>query len=318
MVDPIIPASIHPPSAPALEVLSVVDRKQRAEVAAWFSTLMADTPGLRILNWLGAAITAPWAQFVHLSLISNATLGISWTTYSMQLSTSKIYDCTWGGPMWVDDPEDLGRFLLRSGCAIQHLELWYTAFADKPPIGPPNLRFTTRVPPALLLSPHICHSLTHLLISSHDLNTWFHWLEQETPGTLPLMLVLLRNVNLCFQIDDLPSIVEAETSGLLAGLIKLHLPLLEELYLDDIIPTMAGLECRSVGRFPQTFNLWRCSTSRREYQAWWESADGLLFQAARATQDASALLPFQIPWYQILDHDFDPDRNRFFFETRWP
>lgn len=68
MVDPIIPASIHPPSAPALEVLSVVDRKQRAEVAAWFSTLMADTPGLRILNWSGAAITAPWAQFVHLSL----------------------------------------------------------------------------------------------------------------------------------------------------------------------------------------------------------------------------------------------------------
>jgi hypothetical protein len=29
-------------------------------------------------------------------------------------------------------------------------------------------------------------------------------------------------------------------------------------------------------------------------------------------------LPFQIPWYQILDHDFDPDRNRFSSKTRWP
>jgi hypothetical protein len=69
------------------------------------------------------------------------------------------------------------------------------------------------------------------------------------------------------------------------------------------------LECRSVGYF----RLWRSIILRQEYELWWVSADGQAFQSARATDDLSAVMLFDIPWYYIEDPHFHPHptQNRF-------
>ncbi|KAJ7742755.1 hypothetical protein B0H14DRAFT_2637618 [Mycena olivaceomarginata] len=66
------------------------------------------------------------------------------------------------------------------------------------------------------------------------------------PETLPHPLILFRNVDRCFQIDNLPLVAEVATSGVLAALLHRYFPALQDLYPD---PTMgAELECRSMVR----------------------------------------------------------------------
>jgi hypothetical protein len=129
---------------------------------------------------------------------------------------------------------------------------------------------------------------------------------QGVPEMLPHPLILFRNVNRCFQIDNLPLVVEVATSGVLAALLHRYFPALQDLYLDAT--TGAELECWSVGHFC----LWRSVILCQEYESWWVSTDGQAFQAARATNDLSAVEKFNIPWYQTeLDFDPYPNQNRF-------
>jgi hypothetical protein len=99
------------------------------------------------------------------------------------------------------------------------LELWGRHFHD--------------LPPNTLTHITISPTLTRLLISSRDLNSFFRNLETSTPGTLTRKICLLRDADRCFWIEGLPGIEDDEMLGSLAALVKLHLPSLQRLELHE-------------------------------------------------------------------------------------
>ncbi|KAK7027643.1 hypothetical protein R3P38DRAFT_3520424 [Favolaschia claudopus] len=180
-------------------------------------------------------------------------------------------------------------FLQRSQCAVTTLELREGGLPD------------SQITASIWICPQISPSLSRLVIPSQYLNEFFLWAERNGPGTLPAKLVLLRDVDRCFRIDDIDGVAERECSGILAALIRTHLPQLMSLYLDDNCPLEEELESAIVGRDANQFRLWRSVSLRREYQAWWKSSEGIEFRAARSTGIVSAILPFDIDWIQIQE-----------------
>lgn len=89
--------------------------------------------------------------------------------------------------------------------------------------------------------------------------------------------MLLHNVNRCFRIDNFPGIAELETTGVLAILLKAHLPLLQHLFLDDNKAREDQVESCLIDAEGGAFAL-RCSTIlHQEYESWWGSVDGHAF-----------------------------------------
>jgi hypothetical protein len=127
-------------------------------------------------------------------------------------------------------------------------------------------------------------------------------METRTPGSLPQPLILLRDVDRCFRIDDLPGITEPETTGVLAALLRAHLPLLEHLYLDDNESREDQLESRVIEVEGGAFTLRRSTTLRQEYESWWDSVDGRAFRTVRATGDLSSILVFDVSFPSLNDH----------------
>ncbi|KAJ7842986.1 hypothetical protein B0H14DRAFT_3456506 [Mycena olivaceomarginata] len=338
MLDSFIPHFIPPRPSTALEGISITVKRSNMRAAEWFSQMLLLAPKLTCLHWHGPPIVAQWGILTHLSLVvdqfgpdhlehvlesavnvqhlrlvltsGNPNLRVrtphsyhtlpTVTTYNFSGETSlalflALPNLThlvmeqWMG--LVHDPTDIEDFLNRSQCCITVLEIWQAHF--------------TELPPRLLLNPRISTSLTRLLITACDLD---HFLTRGIPETLPRPLILFRKVDRCFQIDNLPLVTEPKTCGVLAGLLHKHLPTLKDLYLDHAMGE--ELECRSVG----SFRLWRSINLRRDYESWWVSPDGQAFQAARATEDLSAVEQFDIPWYQYTNVPHSrphPTQNRF-------
>ncbi|KAF8145149.1 hypothetical protein K438DRAFT_1782185 [Mycena galopus ATCC 62051] len=350
MEDVFIPSFLRPSSSPSLESLSVVVRSSNTEAADWFSSVMAQAPRLARLHWEGAPLagsTVPWAQLTHLSLhftnltvshvasalkaaiqVQNLRLHLradpaqSFYSSSHPILMPSVTTFNFSGDMtlariltlpnmthlvieWmgqVPDPQDLQHFLRRSGCMVTSLEVWETPGWSPSFPGLPNM---------LLTSPQISSSITRLLMPSEILNEFFLWLEQWSPGTLPQQLLLLRDVDRCFRIDNLPGLEDAATSGFLAFLIKSRLPNLEDIYLDDNLPIGELLESHHAGLGPTAlFTVWRSARLLREYQAWWLSLDSSPFRAALETGDPSLIAEFDIHWDQISGH-LPSQQNRF-------
>ncbi|KAF8172595.1 hypothetical protein K438DRAFT_1851411 [Mycena galopus ATCC 62051] len=322
MINLMIPPFIEPIPSPTLQSLSAVVHPENVPAVEWFSRPMALAPHLTSLHWAGPVVAAPWAQLTHLSLdlgrfspldfkqVMDAVMEgqnvyhfphpshtlPSITTFNFSGETALLRflalpNLTHLVIEWVTQMADwdgLAAFLDCSGCTITVLELWESVRWGS---------YFPRMLLALLVSPAIAASLTWLLISSRDLNEFFLWLERCTSGTLPPALVLLHNIDRCFQIDNLLGITDASAFGL---------------YLDD---NEDAQECCIVGSVPSTaFTLWRSIALRREYKSWWHSEQGSAFQAARAANDLGAVLEFDIDWAQLL-HDPDDDQrakqNRF-------
>ncbi|KAJ7739633.1 hypothetical protein B0H14DRAFT_3515764 [Mycena olivaceomarginata] len=177
----------------ALESLSVTIQRTNLPAARWLSHALGRAPRLTRFHWSGPAVAAPWAQLSHLSLdvepfgpgllksvLDAATHGPAFTAafrvgYTPPTnhvgSTLGYYLFNW--PTSNADDSDLPSFLQHSQCAITTLE--------------------------------VSHSLRRLVIGAHGLCQFFGWLEHHTPGTLPHNLRLLREVDLCFRIDDRPA-----------------------------------------------------------------------------------------------------------------
>ncbi|KAJ7834569.1 hypothetical protein B0H14DRAFT_2590846 [Mycena olivaceomarginata] len=333
IIDSFIPPFISPVAPVELESLSVTVRRGDTCAAQWFGQLLAVAPWLTHLHWEGPRIAAPWTQITHLSLrvdsigldtfeqildaishvqhlrlvliakddrpfhephlhhIIPATTQFSFAGEAVMARCLTLPGLThliveWMGTVY--DLHELEIFLERSHCTLTVLELWGCQCGQ--------------VPPDILLSPQVSPLLTHLLIPSCDLNEFVLWMETRTPGSLPQPLILLRDIDRCFRIDDLPGITEPEITGVLAALLRAHLPLLEHLYLDDNESREDQLESRVIDVEGGAFTL-RCSTTlRQEYESWWDSVDGRAFRTVRATGDLSSILVFDVPFPSLNDH----------------
>ncbi|KAJ7304603.1 hypothetical protein DFH08DRAFT_825543 [Mycena albidolilacea] len=346
MVDCFIPQFVPPASFLVLESLSVTIQRTNLPAARWLSHALGRAPRLTRFHWSGPAVAAPWAQLSHLSLdvepfgpgllksvldaatqvqhlrlhfelaiphLQTTSVLLSVTTFSIvggsQLAHSIILPnlthliIEWAGPTSNADDSDLPSFLQHSQCAITTLEVWELPFW-----GFPNV----------LLSRQVSHSLRRLVIGAHGLCQFFGWLEHHTPGTLPHNLRLLREVDLCFRIDDRPAGAVPGTCNILADLLKIHLPSLDDVILIDNADHETQMESCLVGSAPGTFTLWRSAAIRREYESWWKSVDGHAFQAARAGNGEPSI-GFDVPWTNLDDTHYRPARNQNrFANTRRP
>ncbi|KAJ7184072.1 hypothetical protein C8R46DRAFT_1208308 [Mycena filopes] len=351
MVDFMVPHFVDPQAFKGplnLEVLSVVVRAENSQAADWFSRLLVNVPRLKALHWRGPMISAPWSQLTQLSLdvdhmepedvaqilnqitvvaqlhlslnkrdrlalfasprsshimptvVTFSICGDTAITRSLSMPQLKELVIVWSCPSSLSD---IGELLRRSGCNLSSLELWEDQFTD--------------TSPALLNLPAITLSLTLLLISSQDLNAFFLELESAAPGSLPQSLMMLRDVDRCFRIEDLPGVIDASTSGFLGPLISAHFARLEQLYIYDNNPTTVDLESRpSAGR---RFTVWRSSSMRHAYELWWNSLDGDAFRAARARdEDLGRGMEDNGRAAKLFHIDFDTVRRRWeVIHTNW-
>ncbi|KAJ6540747.1 hypothetical protein B0H19DRAFT_1381698 [Mycena capillaripes] len=310
--------------APHLEMLSVAVRNADTHAAHWISLLLKQAPLLTKLHWQGPAITAMWDQLTHFSwnhlrlrfhdndwlFTSLATIHLLPTVTTFSFSgeqallnfitlpnlTHLIIERTKRSDVWAAPPMDLSLLLSRSVCAITCLELWEHQF--------PSAR------PDLLKHSAITNSLRRLSISSYDMNQFFVFLERAVPGTLHHRLLLLRDIDRCFKIDTLSCCRQVdETSGLLAALIRVQLPMLESLCLLDNSPADADLELRAVLTGSSPLVVLQSAPLRREYEMWWNFAEGATFVKALAVADTEALRKFDLNWEFILERKWQPRKE---------
>ncbi|KAK7064867.1 hypothetical protein R3P38DRAFT_2595219 [Favolaschia claudopus] len=89
----------------------------------------------------------------------------------------------------------ISSFFQRSQFAVTRLEFRQGSLPE------------SQLTPSMWICPQISPSLCCLVIPSEYLNEFFLWAnEQDRPGTLPTKLLLLRDVNQCFRIDDIDGI----------------------------------------------------------------------------------------------------------------
>ncbi|KAF7366235.1 hypothetical protein MVEN_00500800 [Mycena venus] len=198
-----------------------------------------------------------------------------------------------GTPKSVDA---LVALLSRSKCCLVSLELWGHHF----PVLSPNLLVNLSVVRTSPTRVAATHSLTCLLISSHDLNEFFCYLEADHPGMLSSRIQLLRGTDCPFRIEPLPGINDDGTSGELATLIKTKIPRLERLQLEDRDPQDFSIgeqvESRCVTLNGEFKFVVSCSVHLRcKYKSWWNSGDGLEFRAALDAENTEILKMFEIP-----------------------
>ncbi|KAJ7026626.1 hypothetical protein C8F04DRAFT_1124726 [Mycena alexandri] len=332
------------PTAPHLETLSVAVRRTDTHAAHWVSLLIAQAPNLTQLHWEGPAISASWSHLTHLSweIVTDCQdierkLALLGTGHLQYLRIS--FRDTWGlriGPPTVAhslptvttfafhgeqaiakfltlpnlthlivekihiytlsaDPElDLSILLSRSACSITDLELW----------EPRRIAHF----PDILQHGAIAVSLRRLMISSYHLNKFFLCREREIPGTLHPRHLLLRDVDRCFRIEELPGIDVDESSGALAAVIRMYFPVLESLCLIDNRPMDPDLESRAVLAGSTQLIVSRSRLLLREYLAWWRSPEGDAFRDALATPDTRSFK--DVPWEHILQQRYQPHISR--------
>ncbi|KAJ6474556.1 hypothetical protein DFH09DRAFT_1293551 [Mycena vulgaris] len=131
--------------------------------------------------------------------------------------------------------------------------------------------------PSVLKHPSIAPSLTYLLITSQDLDTFFIVLDIPSRNALTTAHRLLRSVDRCSRINDLPGISPDENTGVLAALIRVHFPVLEQLNLDCRKLGAENLGARTVITGATSFLLRRPKALHQEYESWWNSQDGAVF-----------------------------------------
>jgi hypothetical protein len=180
--------------------------------------------------------------------------------------------------------DELHALLKRSECQLKSLELQSA--------GSYHLHYYFR-------NPAICGSVTRLAISSQDLARFFSRLEEVSPGTLPLRLCCLREVDLCFRIDDLDYFAPDETTGALASLLLSYLPSLARLELDLEIFTEAEMESHRVSTTLGEFTLIRPTCLRAEHEQWWRSDEGQEFQAVWNAGSFDTRRKFGVDWMVV-------------------
>ncbi|KAJ7795345.1 hypothetical protein B0H14DRAFT_3496020 [Mycena olivaceomarginata] len=325
---------------------------------SWVSTLLHHCPRLTKLHWDGpSGLHAPWAQLTHLSWgVGHAEREFFERTLDQLLQLEYLRLAVTDDPeMWdqttplhklqrvttlslqataptrflilpqlhhlilesrLDFDPDLVRLLHRSQCNISILELW----TDD------SLEWVPDALPLPFHHPAIHLTLTRLVITSFDLNELFLVFEERSPGSLPSKIRLLCGPDRCFQIEDLPEITLKSTSGVLAGLILKHFRGMEMLELDEHLPHSPSnppeLEHHTVlVGTSQTLVVSRHAAFRREYQAWWISADGREFRAALDAEDEALLQSFELP-VDFMKHGHFPwgkaAGQNLFANTRWP
>ncbi|KAJ7145015.1 hypothetical protein C8R46DRAFT_1232344 [Mycena filopes] len=300
MVRAHIPDSMHSPAT--------LDRTDTCH-AAWLSALMRGAVELTHLHWDGPQVTVPWGQLSHLSWqvrefdrpTFEETLDlISGHVLPNVHIFSSIYDSSLTRYLvlpnltdlileWLDvaDPTNLPLLIERSGCALQSLELWNHIQFRHLGLEPSFLRIRGM------------KSLTRLLLSSSNLDKFWLVLEQESPGTIhPLLLLLCR-------VDSLPDLADDETSGTLLTVLHTNFPQLERLVLNDHVGRTEVLESHLVTTFSPAVEVSRSPYLCQQYTKWWGSTDGQEFQAAWVSEGRQALQSFHIDFDNI-----DPSLHR--------
>ncbi|KAJ6532932.1 hypothetical protein DFH09DRAFT_1092674 [Mycena vulgaris] len=319
-----------------LESVSVTvgksDGPAQLDAAVQFMELVSKAPNLIRLHWEGPAISAPWSQLTHLSwdppadwdhyehmfdkLVnlthlrihsSRETQPITFpravyiiphvTTFfsagctnilpflSMPLLDTLVLEF----PALWEDARNIRSLLTRSQCTIRTLQVQAYSWEDR-------VYTLLGDTPSLLKHASITPSLTHLLITSQDLDAFFVALDIPTRNVFTSALRQLRSVDRCFRIDDLPGISQDENTGVLAALIRASFPVLEQLDLDCRKLSAEDLEARTVITGATSFLLRRPRVLRQEYESWWNSQDGAEFQIALSTKRYVNIVPFEVSW----------------------
>ncbi|KAJ6568267.1 hypothetical protein DFH09DRAFT_1080661 [Mycena vulgaris] len=192
-------------------------------------------------------------------------------------------------PALWEDARNIRSLLTRSQCTIRTLQVQAYSWEDR-------VYTLLGDTPSLLKHASITPSLTHLLITSQDLDTFFVALDIPTRNVFTSALRQLRSVDQCFRIDDLPGISQDENTGVLAALIRASFPVLEQLDLDCRKLSAEDLEARTVITGATSFLLRRPRVLRQEYESWWNSQDGAEFQIALSTKRYVNIVPFEVSW----------------------
>ncbi|KAJ6511628.1 hypothetical protein DFH09DRAFT_1100380 [Mycena vulgaris] len=289
---------LHPQFSylPLLESVSVTvgnsDGPAQLNAAIQFMALLSQAPNLVKLHWEGPAISAPWAQLTHLSWDPPA----DWDHYEHMfdklhhfLSLPLLHTLVLEFPALWEDARNITSLLTHSQCAIRTLQVQAYSWEER-------VYSLLGDTPSVLKHPSIAPSLTYLLITSQDLDTFFIVLGILSRNALTTELRLLRSVDRCFRIDDLPGISPDENTGVLAALIRVHFPVLEQLNLDCRKLGAENLEARTVITGATSFLLRRPKALRQEYELWWSSQDGAAFRTALSTGYYHNILPFEVSW----------------------
>ncbi|KAJ6486577.1 hypothetical protein DFH09DRAFT_1106044 [Mycena vulgaris] len=321
---------------PLLESVSVTvgnsDGPAQLNAAIQFMALLSQAPNLVKLHWEGPAISAPWAQLTHLSwdppadwdhyehmfdkLVNLTHLRIhssrerqantfpralyiipQVTTFFSAgstiilpfLSLPLLHTLVLEFPALWEDARNITSLLTHSQCTIRTLQVQAYSWEER-------VYSLLGDTPSVLKHPSIAPSLTYLLITSQDLDTFFIVLDIPSRNALTTELRLLRSVDRCFRIDDLPGISPDENTGVLAALIRVHFPVLEQLNLDCRKLGAENLEARTVITGATSFLLRRPKALRQEYESWWNSQDGAAFRTALSTGYYHNILPFEVSW----------------------
>lgn len=308
--------------------------------ATWMSALLRRCPKLRRLHWDGpSAVHVPWAQLTHLSwgLVDTEPEDLGSTLAQLvQLEYLRLSVLSHSERFWnqaasfhvlprvttlsldntapvaflslpqmhhlilesnLDFHTEFSQFLDRSHCVITRLELWRDSTLQ---LTADNMAPAVPLP---LSYPCIQSSLTRLVISSYELNNLFLAIEEISPGSLPTKIRLLRDIDRCFQIDNLPGISLPATSGVLAALLLENFHSMCMLDLDEHWPHSLSdapeLEHHVVLAGDSRLLVSRHAAVRREYEAWWNSADGAEFRAALDEENEDLLRSFDLN-YNVL------------------
>ncbi|KAJ7132613.1 hypothetical protein C8R44DRAFT_871539 [Mycena epipterygia] len=313
----------------ALESISVIVGYSNHRAAHWFSKLMSQAPRLTELHWIGPSISAPWAQLTHLSWEPRDADEFEEVLDQLGALTHFRIDASgfqFGSPRAVHIlPQVTTFFFSGRGPTLPFFTLprLQCLILESEPVGE-NAKFLKDIldrsqcritfleiddhsldnPSSLLddilsLFSHesIASSLTHLVVSSCDLDMLFLALDRASPGLLPHTLLLLRAVDRCFRIDVFPS----SPPGVLGALIRAQFPVLDKLDLDVTRCTMHQLESRTVVTGSTKFLVGRPTALRIEYEAWWSSRNGQGFRKTLETGSHSAKAPFEVRWDDVAE-----------------